>query len=179
MFTMKKQCINSLKLVLIALLSGIILPGELFPQRTTFGDLIPRIYLPSSIDPSDLLDCHQYFQLADSINALGYSATGINPIPEYHCGNDTLSYRSSSIDKYVNELSPGSILARMIIDRSGSPVCCKVYMRGANKPDKEIADALSKLIMMPSYRNGDPIPTECRFLYDFLAPRIYGKKVDD
>ncbi|MBN1197713.1 MAG: hypothetical protein JXA23_00075 [Bacteroidales bacterium] len=167
------------KLFLIVLFSISILPGDLFPQQTTFGDLIPHNYLPSSIHPSDLLNCHKYFRLADSINAHVHELTGINPIPEYHCGNDTLSYSNSSIDNYVNELSPGSILARMIIDRSGSPVCCKVYMRGANKPDKEIADALSKLIMMPSYRNGQAIPTECRFLYDFLAPRTYGKKVID
>ncbi len=170
---------TGLKLAMLGILSLAFWSGDLFSQKTTFGDLIPVNYLPSTINPADLLDCRIYFKIADSINHLGFNKSGINPIPEYHCGNDTLSYNRSSIENYVNEMSPGAILARMIIDRNGLPVCCKVYMRGADKPDKQIADALSKLIMMPSYRNGQPIPTECRFLYDFLAPRTYSRKSSD
>jgi hypothetical protein len=168
-----------LKIALVSLISLTFWNGDLFSQKTTFGDLIPTHYLPNTINPSDLLDCQIYFTIADSVNHLVYAKSGINPIPEYHCGNDTLSYNRKSIEGYVNEMSPGAILARMIIDRNGSPVCCKVYMRGADKPDKQIADALSKLIMMPSYRNGQPIPTECRFLYDFLSPKTSGRNIID
>lgn len=154
-------------------------PATTCAQKTTFGDLIPDVYLPAAINPDDPLDCSKYFQLADSINLQVFKLTGKNPIPQYHCGNDTLSYLRSSMDTYVQDLSLGAVLARMIIDRTGSPVCCKVYMKGGTTPDKQIADALSRLVMMPSYRNGEPIPTECRFLYDFLAPRTYGKNIID
>lgn len=174
---MFKNLIIGFQLALVSLCLLAIYPGKAFSQKTTFGDLIPDKYLPSSIDPSDLLDCHSYFHLADSINHRVFERTGINPIPEYHCGNDTLSYIRSSINAYLNDLSPGSILARMIIDRNGSPVCCKVYMKGGDSPGKQVEDALSKLVMMPSFRKGEPIPTECRFLYDFLAPKTYGKKI--
>ncbi|MBE0649180.1 MAG: hypothetical protein IH596_15515 [Bacteroidales bacterium] len=176
---MQKPAKIGLKLVLEGIFLLVVGLGNLFSQKTTFGDLIPDRFLPSPIKPSDLLDCQRYFQLADSINTLVFGLTGINPIPEYHCGNDTSSYSRSSIDAYMKEVSPGSILARMIIDRNGLPLCCKVYMKGGDSPTKQIADALSKLIMMPSYRNGKPIPTECRFLYDFLAPRTYSRKSSD
>lgn len=173
---MPKHLLIGIKAGLVAILSLAIFNGNIFAQKITFGDLIPGIYLPSSIRPSDHLDCGLYFHLADSINQHVFGLTGMNPVPWYHCGNDSLSYSRGSIDTYVNELSPGSILARMIIDRNGSPVCCKVYMRGSDKPDKQIADALSKLVMLPCYRNGEPIPTECRFLYDFLTSKTYGGK---
>ncbi|MFH1297438.1 MAG: hypothetical protein ABIJ04_09225 [Bacteroidota bacterium] len=168
--------IKSIPAVLILLfLSG----GSLFSQKTTFGDLIPGRYLPSSIHPAQLLDCNRYFQLADSINQSVFELTGINPIPGYHCGNDTLSYLRRSIEETLKEISPGSLLVRMIIDRTGSPLCCKVYMKGGDNPGKQVEDALSKLLMMPSYRNGKPIPTECRFIYDFMAPKTYGKRIID
>ncbi len=176
---MHKPLLIGSKIGLILTFTLVFFHGDLFSQKPTFGDLIPNIYLPSAMDPSDPIDCHRYFQVADSINHHVFALTGINPIPVYHCGNDTLSYNRSSMDAYMNELSPGSILARMIIDRNGSPVCCKVYMKGGDSPGNQIEDALSKLIMMPSYQNGKPVPTECRFLYDFLAPRTYGKKVID
>ncbi|NQV01230.1 MAG: hypothetical protein HQ542_01170 [Bacteroidia bacterium] len=176
---MHKRSLIRSKILLTALLSLVLNNGNLFSQKTTFGDLIPELYLPSSINPSDLLDCSLYFHLADSINQRIYELTGINPVPDYHCGNDTLSYLLSSIEEFLKEVSPGSILARMIIDRTGSPLCCKVYMKGGDNPGKQVEDALSRLVMMPSYRNGEPIPTECRFVYDFLAPKTYGKRVID
>lgn len=167
------------KILLTGLLSLVLFTGSLFSQKTTFSDLIPDIYLPSTIDPSELLDCNRYFQLADSINHRVFELTGVNPIPEYHCGNDTLSYLRSSIEETLKEISPGTILIRMIIDRTGSPFCCKVYMKGGADPGKHVENALSKLIMMPSFRNGHPISTECRFVYDFIAPKTYGKRIID
>ncbi|MBL7139083.1 MAG: hypothetical protein ISS17_09945 [Bacteroidales bacterium] len=176
---MQKRSSIRCKILLTGLLSLVLFTMNLFPQKTTFGDLIPDIYLPSTINPSELLDCNRYFQLADSINQRVFELTGVNPIPEYHCGNDTLSYLRSSIEETLKEISPGSVLARMIIDRTGSPVCCKVYMKETDSPGKQVEDALSKLTMVPCFRNGEPIPTECRFVYDFFAPRTYGKKIID
>jgi|GEM_PF-931316 len=177
---MKKQRITVIEILLISLFGWAFIPGHLYSQQITFGDLIPPQYLPATIDPANRLNCETYFRLADSINAEAFGLTGTNPVPAYHCGNDTTSYGSRSIETYVNELSPGTILARMIIDRNGNPVCCKVYMRGVSKPDKELADAFSRMTMMPSFRNGRPIPTECRILYDFLAPKKPGgKTIDD
>jgi len=161
------------------LLCLLLTEGNLFSQKTTFGDLIPEIYLPASISPSDLLDCNRYFQLADSINQRIYPLIGINPIPRFRGGSDTLSFNRASIEDALKEISIGAVLIRMILDRSGSPVCCKVYMKGGDTPGKQIEDAMSKLIMTPSYRNGIAVPTECRFVYDFLAPRTYGKKIID
>ncbi|MFC2102107.1 hypothetical protein ACFLS7_03850 [Bacteroidota bacterium] len=175
---MEKYLVIGCKWFLAGFLAMLFSTGNLFCQKTTFGDLIPEFYLPDSINSSDLLDCNKYFHLADSINARMFPISGINPIPESHCGNDLKSYYNKSIEDYVQGLSPGSILARMIIDRNGSPVCCKVYMRGST-PGKEIENALSKLIMTPCYRNGRPIPTECRFLYDFLSPRTSVRHTKD
>ena len=173
---MHKRHLMHCKLMLTGLICLVLFNGNSFSQKTTFGDLIPARFLPSNVNPSDLLECNLYFHLADSINQRAFALTGVNPIPEYHCGNDSLSYLRSSIMEALREISPGTVLARMIIDRTGSPICCKAYMPGVDNAGKQIETALMRLEMIPSYRNGEPIPTECRFVYDFFAPRTYDRK---
>jgi len=148
-----------------------------YAQTTTFGDLIPDFFLPSSVRYDTPLDCELYFRLADSINLRVYNLTGINPIPDYRCGNDTMSFHTATIAESVRELPPGSILARMVIDRLGRPICCKIYSPDGQQAGKVIAEALSRLILTPGYRNGEAIPTECRFVYDFQAPQLHGRKI--
>lgn len=167
------------RILFTGLCSLLLFAGNIFPQKTTFGDLIPVRYLPSGVRSTDPIDCDRYFHLADSINQHFYPITGINPIPEFHCGNDTLTYSRRSIEDAMNEISIGSVLARMVIDRSGSPVCCKVYMKGADNPNKQVESTLSKLILMPSFRKGEPIATECRYVYDFLSPKTSGRNIID
>jgi len=167
------------RILFTGLCSLLLFAGNSFPQKTTFGDLIPVRYLPPGIKSSDPINCDRYFKLADSINQYVFNRTGKNPVPEFHCGNDTLTYSRRSIEDALNEISIGSVLARMVIDRSGSPVCCKVYMKGADNANKQVENTLSKLVMMPSFRNGEPIPTECRYVYDFLAPKTSGRNIID
>lgn len=159
----------------LTLISGI----NLYAQLTTFGDLIPPSLIPGSIQPTDILDCNRYFQVADSINRQIFKSTGMNPVPRYRGGTDTISYNRSSMEEALNDISLGAVLVRMIIDRTGSPVCCKVYMKGGDNPGKQIEGALSKLIFTPSYRQGQPVPTEYRFVYDFLAPKNPPRKIID
>jgi len=150
-----------------------------YSQEITFGDLIPDQYLPSGINPGESLECNRYFLLADSINKKVFQHRHFNPIPEYRCGNDNVSFTSSSVIEAVKEIPSGSILARMILDRSGRPVCCKVYVKDGVAPGKEVEQALGKLVFMPVYKKGEPAPVECRFIYDFQKPRLVGKKVND
>ncbi len=143
-----------------------------FSPSPTFGDLIPDIFLPPTVDRRAPLDCSQYFHLADSINKRVFQITGVNPLPPYRCGNDSLSFSHPTIQDALQDISPGSILFRMIIDRSGRPVCCKVYIKDGPDAGKELEQAFSKLTFMPGYRKGEPIVTECRFLYNLQEAKL-------
>ncbi|MFH1160532.1 MAG: hypothetical protein V1733_06265 [bacterium] len=147
-----------------------------FSQSPTFGDLIPDIFLPPTVDRGTPLNCSLYFYLADSINKRIFQITGVNPLPPYRCGNDSLSFSQPTIQDALQEISPGSILFRMIIDRRGRPVCCKVYIKEGPDAGKELEQAFSKLTFMPGYRNGQPIVTECRFLYNLQTAKLSTKK---
>ena len=148
-------------------------------QQPTFGEMISDVFLPSSIDPKTPLDCARYFHIADSINERVFQLTGINPIPGYRCGNDSLTYIKASFDEAILEIPSGSILARLIIDRKGQPICCKVYVKEGTNPGKEVERAFSKMMLTPCFRNGKPIPTECRFIYDFQKPKLPSRKIID
>lgn len=165
---------------MLPLVIGILMiPATSYGQHPTFGDLIPQKYLPHHIRPATPIDCDQYFHLADSINQSHYSLSGTNPVPGYLCGNDTITNNYGSIEEGMKELPRGVILARMIIDRNGIPVCCKVYSKDAGDPGKEVANSLSKLTFTPSYVKGMAIPTECRFVYDFQVPTLHHRKIID
>ena len=146
-------------------------------QTPTFGDLIPDVFLPPGMDQGDPLNCALYFHLADSINEHIFSITGRNPLPPYRCGNDSLSLTHPSIGDALKEISPGSILLRMIIDRKGRPVCSKVYIKEGPDAAKELEQAFARLTFMPGYRNGHPIATECRFLYNLMDAKFSMRKI--
>ena len=163
-------------LLLITILSFLLThPG--FSQDLTFGDLIPDLYLPSKISPSTPLNCDRYFQLVDSINLRIFKLRGMNPLPEYRCGNDTLSHLAPSLEAAAREIAYGSILVRMIIDRMGRPVCCKVYVKEGGDPGKEVVSAFSRLKFTPVYLKGKAVASECRYIYDFSLPKLSGKKI--
>ena len=155
----------------------LIITKPAYSQHPTFGEMISDIFLPANINPKTPLDCALYFHIADSINERVFQLTGVNPIPNYRCGNDSLTYISSSFDKAVRDMPSGSILARLILDRSGRPVCCKAYVKDGVNPGKEVERAISKLMLTPGYRKGEPIPTECRFIYDFQTAKLHGRKI--
>ena len=150
-----------------------------YSQHPTFGEMLSNDFLPANINPKAPLDCARYFHIADSINAREFQLSGVNPIPNYRCGNDSLTYISASFADAVYEIPSGSILARLIIDRMGRPICCKVYVKDGANPGKEVERAFSKMMLTPGYRNGKPIPSECRFVYDFLSPKLHNQKVID
>ena len=168
-----------IKYVLLIFTLTLIFAKPGFSQQPTFGEMISDVFLPSSIDAKTPLDCARYFHIADSINARVFQLTGVNPIPGYRCGNDSLTYTKASINEAILEIPSGSILARLIIDRYGQLICCKVYVKEGTNPGKEVERAFSKITLTPGYRNGEPIPTECRFIYDFQKPKLPSKKIID
>ncbi len=168
-----------IRLILFIFTFVLMIAKPAFSQHPTFGEMISDILLPSNINPRTPLDCALYFHLADSINARVFQLTGTNPIPNYRCGNDSSTYISASFDEGVMDIPSGSILARLILDRSGRPICCKVYVKEGVNPGKEVGRAFSKMMLTPGYRNGEAIPTECRFIYDFQAAKLHGRKIID
>jgi len=160
-------------LTTVAIISGA-LPSH--SQQPTFGDLIPDLFLPSNVQRSAPLDCSLYFHLADSINRRVFQITGVNPLPSYRCGNDSLSFLRPTIQEVLNDVPPGSIFFRIIIDRRGKPVCNKVYIKDGPDAGKELEQAFSKLTLLPGYRNGEPIVTECRFQYNLQEAKLSMRK---